>query len=293
MGTGETHAAWHFARKKSGSRARKQLLSGGGGVHPVKRVSRRLAIGAACASGGPACGAGLKCDCTGRRLFGAPGAPPCTCELAPYPPPPPPALPPSPKPSPPPTPPTPPPPPTPPTAPPPPNWVVFVEYDSAYMSTAPGSISKTSPSPTVWGTGSAARADVAINANADLAVTFTCPPSPPSPDKYKYLGFAGSAAFPPTSDGTSATMSHLALAYALRCHDNVQILESGIHRGYFGGHTSTDVFEVRSKDGSITYWKNSNLFYTSPVSPSYPLYVGVAIAHENSPAFSNILYVAV
>ena len=78
--------------------------------------------------------------------------------------------------------------------PPPPNWVVFVEYDSAYMSTAPGSISKTSPSPTVWGTGSAARADVAINANADLAVTFTCPPSPPS-DKYKYLGFAGSAAF--------------------------------------------------------------------------------------------------
>ena len=171
--------------------------------------------------------------------------------------------------------------------------MVFVQYDSAYISTAPGSISKTAASPNTWGTGSAARADVAISANDDIAVTFTCPPSPPSPDKFKYLGFAGSTAFPPTWDGTSATMSHLALPYALRCHGDVQILESGSHRGFFGGHTSTDVFEVRSKGGSITYWKNSNLLYTSPASPSYPLYVGVAIAHENSPAFSNILYVAV
>ena len=71
----------------------------------------------------------------------------------------------------------------------------------------------------------------------------------------------------------------------------MQVLESGAHRVFVGSHTSTDVLEVRHKDRSVSYWKNSNLLYTSSVSPSYPLYVGVSIENQNSPAYTNVLYV--
>ena len=39
-----------------------------------------------------------------------------------------------------------------------------------------------------------------------------------------------------------------------------------VFTGLLWGILSTDVFEVRSKDRSITYWKNSNLFYRSCVA---------------------------
>ncbi|HEU4390381.1 MAG TPA: right-handed parallel beta-helix repeat-containing protein [Blastocatellia bacterium] len=60
------------------------------------------------------------------------------------------------------------------------------------------------------------------------------------------------------------------------------VVESGQSRGYFGDYRSGDVFKVALESGRVKYYRNGTVFYTSSVTPSYPLIVDAALDGEGS-----------
>ena len=58
------------------------------------------------------------------------------------------------------------------------------------------------------------------------------------------------------------------------------VIESGQSRGYFGDYRSGDVFKVALESGRVKYYRNGTVFYTSSVTPSYPLIVDAALNGE-------------
>jgi hypothetical protein len=51
----------------------------------------------------------------------------------------------------------------------------------------------------------------------------------------------------------------------------VYLTEGGVYRGAFGSYSATDTFRVSIEGGVVKYRKNGNVFYTSTVTPTYPL----------------------
>jgi hypothetical protein len=51
----------------------------------------------------------------------------------------------------------------------------------------------------------------------------------------------------------------------------VYLYEAGVYRNSFGSYSATDVFRVSIEGGVVKYRKNGNLFYTSTITPTYPL----------------------
>ena len=62
-------------------------------------------------------------------------------------------------------------------------------------------------------------------------------------------------------------------AVQLTSGGDVKVYESGTLRGTYGTYASGDRFRVELRDGTVRYRKNGATFYTSTVTPSYPLTV--------------------
>ncbi len=67
--------------------------------------------------------------------------------------------------------------------------------------------------------------------------------------------------------------------FAIRVTDtaSVQVYESGTLRGSFGTYAPGDRFRVEVQAGTVKYRKNGVVFYTSAVSPTYPLAVDTSL----------------
>jgi len=66
------------------------------------------------------------------------------------------------------------------------------------------------------------------------------------------------------------------------------VFESGNNRGNFGAYAPGDKFQVAIVGGVVKYKKNGTVFYTSSVTPTYPLVVDTAL-HANGCTLSNVV----
>jgi RHS repeat-associated protein len=68
----------------------------------------------------------------------------------------------------------------------------------------------------------------------------------------------------------------------------VYVFESGNNRGNFGPYTPGDKFQVAIVGGVVKYKKNGTVFYTSSVTPTYPLVVDTAL-YTNGGTLANVV----
>ena len=66
------------------------------------------------------------------------------------------------------------------------------------------------------------------------------------------------------------------------------VFESGNNRGNFGTYATGDRFQVAIVGGVVKYKKNGTVFYTSSVTPAYPLVVDTSL-YSNGSTLSNVV----
>ena len=78
---------------------------------------------------------------------------------------------------------------------------------------------------------------------------------------------------------TNADNSYSSIRYAVYLQNNgsLNIFETGINRGSFGGYAASDVFKVSVENNVVKYYRNGAVFYTSALVPSFPMYADVSI----------------
>ncbi|KKL68728.1 hypothetical protein LCGC14_2122070, partial [marine sediment metagenome] len=64
------------------------------------------------------------------------------------------------------------------------------------------------------------------------------------------------------------------------------VYESGVYRGGFGSYSAGDRLRVAVEAGVVMYSRNGSVFYTSGVTPTYPLLVDTAL-YNNGATISN------
>ncbi len=70
--------------------------------------------------------------------------------------------------------------------------------------------------------------------------------------------------------------------FLLRNWGGAEIRESGSFRAYIWNYSIGDTLKIAVEDGTVNYYINSELLYTSSENPTLPLYVDLAFQHENS-----------
>jgi RHS repeat-associated protein len=73
--------------------------------------------------------------------------------------------------------------------------------------------------------------------------------------------------------------------------NGVWVFESGALRGNFGTYSAGDKFQVAVESGVVKYKKNGTVFYTSSVTPTYPLLVDTSLYSTGS-TVSNVVFSA-
>ncbi len=85
------------------------------------------------------------------------------------------------------------------------------------------------------------------------------------------------------SHGDAGTdVSDIDFALVLLEDATLEIQEGGVSRGTFGPYATTDRFRVEAVGGTVRYYRNGVLLYTSAQSPSYPLLADTAFDHMGS-----------
>jgi hypothetical protein len=83
--------------------------------------------------------------------------------------------------------------------------------------------------------------------------------------------------------------SYTSIEFAIHAiNGTVQVYESGVYRGDFTTYVRGDVMRVAVENNQIKYYKNGVLFYTSLVTPTFPLYADAAVYAGGSGAPSYI-----
>ena len=166
--------------------------------------------------------------------------------------------------------------------------VIFDRFDSAYVSTTPGALSKIAGgSSDLTGL---ARASFPVDTSAGIAVTFTCPAT----NVGRYFGFVPASY---QTSGTITSNSYAALmpyAYLCKSDGNVYVYEGGTHKGTFGPYTSTTMHEIRlHPSGQVDYLKDGGIIYTSAtINIVWPLYVGASMYTQAASTLTNVQYAA-
>ncbi|MFK8038027.1 MAG: T9SS type A sorting domain-containing protein [Crocinitomicaceae bacterium] len=80
---------------------------------------------------------------------------------------------------------------------------------------------------------------------------------------------------------TNASYNTIDFAFYLVNNGAIIIYESGVNRGNFGTYASGDSLVVLANNGVIEYYKNSQLLYTSLVSPTFPMMVDASFYDIN------------
>jgi hypothetical protein len=80
-----------------------------------------------------------------------------------------------------------------------------------------------------------------------------------------------------SSANANANFNTIDFAIYLRNNGTIQVRESGTSKGDFGSYVSGDTLKVYIKSGVIYYYRNTDLLYTSSLSPSLPLIVDASL----------------
>lgn len=81
--------------------------------------------------------------------------------------------------------------------------------------------------------------------------------------------------------------------FGLHCSNHadnaIYVYESGTERGVFGGYAVGDKLRVAIVGGVVKYSRNGTVFYTSTVTPSYPLRVDTALYDTGATLLSGVV----
>ncbi|MCB9195603.1 MAG: PKD domain-containing protein [Flavobacteriales bacterium] len=89
------------------------------------------------------------------------------------------------------------------------------------------------------------------------------------------------------NNNTSSSYTDIDYAIYLRSNGIAAIYENGSYIGDFGTYLTGDTAKVSVEDGVVSYYLNSQLLYTSTVSPTLPLFVDLSI-NTNGGTLKNI-----
>jgi hypothetical protein len=84
----------------------------------------------------------------------------------------------------------------------------------------------------------------------------------------------------------------IAFAVHLNTGGAFYVMESGQSRGYFGDYRSGDVFRVAIESGRVKYYRNGTVFYTSGITPAYPLIADAALNGQGSTIGNAVIALA-
>ncbi len=87
---------------------------------------------------------------------------------------------------------------------------------------------------------------------------------------------------------TNQADSDVEYGVLLRGDGGVEIKESGVSRGTFGSYAAGDRFRVEAAGGTVRYYQNATVLYTSAVPPTYPLRVDTSL-NETGATLSDVV----
>jgi alpha-tubulin suppressor-like RCC1 family protein len=118
-------------------------------------------------------------------------------------------------------------------------------------------------------TGAAGWTSGAISANtiegADGAMEFTATET----NKTRVAGLS--------NGDSSQSWNDIDFGIEVRDDATTEVVEAGTSRGTFGAYGAGDRFRVEVRDGVVGYYRNGSSFYTSTVTPAYPLRIDTAL----------------
>lgn len=95
-----------------------------------------------------------------------------------------------------------------------------------------------------------------------------------------------------SSSNASANYDDVEFGIYCGLDNTLRVFESGVDVGvFFGSYLTTDVFRVEAIGGAILYKKNGVTFYTSLITPSFPLFMDCSF-YSNGGAADNIQMVS-
>jgi PKD repeat protein len=135
--------------------------------------------------------------------------------------------------------------------------------------------SLTKTAPTTWGNAGASSAQKILSGNGYLEFTAQ------ETNNERMVGLSN----------TDADQTYITINYAIHLNTGraFYVYESGTQRGYFGDFNTGDVFRVAVENGSVRYYRNGAVFYTSSVAPAYPLMADAALMGEGSTVSNAIM----
>ena len=76
---------------------------------------------------------------------------------------------------------------------------------------------------------------------------------------------------------SSQSWNDIDFGIEVRDDATIEVVEAGTSRGTFGSYAAGDRFRVEVRDGVVAYYRNGSSFYTSTVTPAYPLRIDTAL----------------
>ena len=92
-------------------------------------------------------------------------------------------------------------------------------------------------------------------------------------------------------NNTTASYTDIDFAIYLVGNGTVGVYENGSSKGTFGTYSSGDTARVEALNGSIYYYINSTLIYSSLNTPSFPLFVDVSL-NTNGATIENVMLIS-
>jgi len=143
------------------------------------------------------------------------------------------------------------------------------------VSASGNSLTKTAA--TAWGNAGAASSQ-SITAG-DGYVEFTATET----TTYRMCGLSHA-----DSDQNYASIDFAIFPTATASNNVLQVYESGVYRGDFGTYAAGDRLRVAIEGGVVKYKKNGVVFYTSSVTPTYPLLVDTSL-YSTGATLTNVV----
>jgi hypothetical protein len=92
-----------------------------------------------------------------------------------------------------------------------------------------------------------------------------------------------------SNGNTNTDFSDIDFGVLLASNATFYVFEGGVSRGVFGNYSEGDRFRVSVTAGVVNYYRNGAIFYTSSLSPTYPLIVDVALYSPDSIIIDGML----
>ena len=119
-----------------------------------------------------------------------------------------------------------------------------------------------------WGNGGAVSTKVLTSGDGFVEVTVN------ETNTYRMFGLG--------NGDSNANYPDIEFSLYLFANGSIQVYEAGVSRGSFGTYATGDKVQVAVEGGAVKYKKNGATFYTSTLTPIYPLLVDSSLFSQGA-----------